>query len=53
MTYEALTLYPFARWTTWIMPDTSESIPSLAGLNIMVCPSIFSARMGKFTVGGV
>jgi hypothetical protein len=51
--YEALTLNPLARSTTWITPATSESIPSLTGLNVTVCPSIFSAGIAKFTIGGL
>ena len=33
--------------------DTSKSIPSLTGLNVTVCPSIFSAATGNLTVGGL
>jgi hypothetical protein len=36
-----------------ITPDTSKSIPSLTGLNITVCPSIFSGGIGSLTVGGL
>src|SRR5207249_10673833 len=50
--YEALTLNPFAFSMTCITTDTSESIPSLTGLNVTVCPSIFSAGIGSLTVGG-
>src|SRR5262245_34294257 len=38
---------------TWITPETSDSIPSRTGLNITVCPSIFSAGTGKLTMGGL
>src|SRR5207253_786654 len=48
--YEALTLNPFAFSMTCITPDTSESIPSLTGLNVTVCPSFFSAGIGSLNV---
>src|SRR4030095_7653838 len=51
--YEAFTLNPSASSMTWITPDTSESIPSLTGLNVTVCPSIFSGGIGSLTVGGL
>jgi hypothetical protein len=51
--YEALTLNPFASSMTCITPDTSKSIPSLTGLNVTVCPSIFSGGIGSLTVGGL
>ena len=51
--YEALTLNPSASSMTWITPDTSEFIPSRIGLNVTVCPSIFSKGTGNFTVGGL
>jgi hypothetical protein len=38
---------------TCTIPDTSKSIPSLTGLNVTVCPSIFSAGTGSLTVGGL
>jgi hypothetical protein len=38
---------------TCITPDTSKSIPSLTGLNVTVCPSIFSGGIGNSTVGGL
>ena len=51
--YEAFTLNPFASSMTCITPDTSKSIPSLTGLNVIVCPSIFSGGIGSLTVGGL
>src|SRR6266568_7969720 len=51
--YEAFTLNPSASSMTCITPDTSESIPSLNGLNVTVCPSIFSRGIGSLTVGGL
>jgi hypothetical protein len=38
---------------TCTIPDTSKSIPSLTGLNVTICPSIFSAGTGSLTVGGL
>src|SRR5438876_12387904 len=51
--YEAFTLNPFAASMTCITPDTSKSIPSLTGLNVTVCPSIFSGGIGSLTAGGL
>src|SRR5437899_13054117 len=51
--YEALTLNPSASSITWSTPDTSESIPSLTGLNVTVRPSISSGESGSLTVGGL
>src|SRR5439155_5534703 len=51
--YEAFTLNPSASSMTCIPPDTSEPIPSLAGVTVTVCPSIFSRGIGSLTVGGL
>src|SRR5207244_11744386 len=51
--YEAFTLNPSASSVTCITPDTSESIPSLTGVNVTVCRSIFSRGIGSLTVGGL
>src|SRR6266513_129709 len=51
--YEAFTLNHYASLMTCITPDTSKSIPSLTGLNVTVCPSIFSGGIGSLTVGGL